>query len=66
MRIMLKHNKARDMWLVCNPETGRTMQETENCDNVPLFFNCAADPNFVYLIDVDCRLISVTERCDTQ
>jgi hypothetical protein len=62
MRIILKHNKARDMWLVVNPETGRTMQELENCDNVPRFFNCECDTSLVYLIEVECKIITVVEK----
>ena len=61
MEIQLRYNRERDMWLVINPETGRTMQEVENCENVPVFFNCECNTRFTYTIHIECKVLGFME-----
>jgi len=62
MIIELVYNEARDVWLVVNAMTGKTLQELENCDNVPKFFNCDCDKKYSYRINVKCKLLGIVER----
>lgn len=62
MIIELVYNKARNVWLVINSMSGKTLQELENCENVPLFFNCDCDPKFAYRVNVKCKVIGIAER----